>query len=129
MPSTYSRPSMAGGNRDNWEDQGMAEENELLHVNGHVFDTDDLSYAERRAIKVIARTEIWDEDVDGPFQDMNEDDLMPAIILVFMRREDPEYTLELAAALKPSEVFPDPPTEQPAKPRTPRKRAAPASAT
>lgn len=106
----------------------MADDRELLHVDGHTFDTDDLTYEERRQIKIIARQEIWDEDVDGPFQDLNEDDLMPAVILVFMRRHDPKYTLGQASAQKPSEVFPAPPTEPSSKPRAPRKRASSASA-
>lgn len=83
----------------------MADESELLHVDGHTFDTDDLTYAERRQIKILARTEIWDEDVDGEFQNLNEDDLMPAIITVFMRRHIPSYTLADAAKHRPSDVF------------------------
>ena len=91
----------------------MAEDEELLYVNGHVFDTDDLTYGERREIKRIARTEIWDEDVDGPWEDMTADDIMPAIILVLMRRDTPGYTLELAMQEKPEQVFrnPHPPTK------------------
>jgi hypothetical protein len=86
----------------------------LLHIDGHTFDLDDLDYGERREIKRIARTEIYDEDVDGEFSDMNEDDLMPAIILVFMRRHDPNYTLQMARKAKPNEVFAEnggPPTQ------------------
>lgn len=86
----------------------------LLHIDGHTFDLDDLTYGERRQIKAIARTQIYDESVDGEFSDMNEDDLMPAIILVFMRRHDPAYTLEQAQQLRPDQVFAEnggPPTQ------------------
>jgi len=89
----------------------MADDNELLHVDEHVFDTDDLTYEEHREIKRIARLEIWDEDIDGPFEDLSTNDLIPAIITVFMRRVEPGFTLEQARAYKPTEVFPEvPPT-------------------
>jgi ADP-ribose pyrophosphatase YjhB (NUDIX family) len=118
----------------------MAEDNELLHIEGHTFDLDDLDYGERREIKRIARTEIYDEDVDGTFEDMNEDDLMPAIILVCMLRHDPSYTLEKAQKIKPRDLQAangGPPTQpqvsdEPkpaAKPRSARSSTAKASAT
>jgi hypothetical protein len=82
----------------------MAEDTELLHIAGHTFDLDDLTYGERREIKRVAKVEIYDELVDGKFEDMNEDDLMPAIILVCMLRHDPSYTLEMAQQVKPNDL-------------------------
>jgi hypothetical protein len=91
----------------------MAEDSEFIHVNGHTFDVDDLTFEEHREIKTIARTEIWNEDVDGPFQDLNALDMTPAIVTVFMRRDDPSYQLAQALKLKPLDVWQEkvPPTE------------------
>jgi hypothetical protein len=95
------------------------DETELIYIDGHTFDLDDLTYAERRETKRIARTEIWDEGVDGPFEDLSSDDVMPAVILVLMRRHDPLYTLAQAMAQKPERIF--------EKPAPPTKRRAPKS--
>ena len=59
----------------------MADTTEVLHVDGKTFDTDDLTYGERREIKRIVRLELWDEEVDGEWTDWDDaptDDYMTA---------------------------------------------------
>jgi hypothetical protein len=85
----------------------------MLHVGGETFDVEDLTYAEKRAVRRIVRTELWDETVDGEFDwdEVGENEVLPATIAVFMRRTNPDYTLADAMALKPREVYGDvPPT-------------------
>lgn len=85
-------------------------EPELIYVEEYSFDLEDLTYGERREIKRIAKTEIFDEAVDESWTDMNEDDIMPAIITVLMRRHDPKYTLQQALELRPEQITTPPPT-------------------
>ena len=91
----------------------MADDNEVLHVDGRTFDTDDLTYGERREIRRLIKNELWDEDLDGPFEwgEVTADDIMAVTILVLMRRENPAYTLAEALACKPERVLSGPPTE------------------
>lgn len=89
----------------------MADEDpELLHVDGKTFDTDDLTYGERRDIRRLIKNELWDEDTDGPFdwEEVTADDIMAVTILVLMRRENPQFTLEDALACKPARVLAPP---------------------
>ncbi len=106
-----------------------AGEGEVLHVEGQTFNTDDLTYGEQREIKRICRLEIWNEEIDGPFENLNTVDIMPAVITVFMRRDNPEYGLEQALKLKPEDVFPEdegaPPTKPAAKRSSARRSKAP----
>lgn len=79
----------------------------LLYIGGDVFDAEDLTYGEKRDIRRIIRTELWDEDLDGPFDEarIGENEALPATILVFMRRSNPDATIEDALAVKPREAY------------------------
>jgi hypothetical protein len=98
---------------------------ELLHVNGQTFDMDDLTYGERREIRRLIRNELWDESVDGEFDwdEVTPDDIVAVTVLVMMRREDPQFTLEQALACKPNEVTP-PPTKSTPKRSSSRPKAS-----
>lgn len=82
---------------------------DLLHVDGLAFDPEDLSYGEKREVRRLIRTELWDEDLDGSFDwdAVGENEVLPATICVFMRRDRPEYTLVEALAHKPRDVYRD----------------------
>jgi hypothetical protein len=101
------------------------DDNEMLHIEGRTFDTDDLTYGERREIRRLIRNELWDDDLDGVFDwdEVTADDIMAVTILVLMRRENAAFTLEQALACKPTHVL-SPPTS----PRSSgRKKASAAS--
>ena len=98
---------------------------DLLHVGDRSFDPDDLTFAEKRNVRRLIRTEVWDRpDEEFSWEEIGEDDVVPATVTVFMRREDPAYTLEQAFALKPRDVYGDevdeaavPPTKPASSPR------------
>ncbi len=96
----------------------MPDENtdELLHVDGQTFDPEDLTYGEKREVRRLVRCELWDDAMgDFDWEEVGENDVLPATIAVFMRRTDPDYTLEAALALKPRDVYAVvPPTSRPA---------------
>jgi hypothetical protein len=82
----------------------------LLYIHGEVFDAEDLTFGEKREIRQIIRTEIWNEDLDGPFSEdrIGENEALPATILVFMRRANPDATIDEAMAVKPREAYRNP---------------------
>lgn len=82
----------------------------LIYVNGLVYDAEDLTYGEKREVRRIIRQEIWDEEIDGSYDDakIGENESLPAVILVFMRRTNPGATIEQAMAVKPREAYRNP---------------------
>lgn len=82
----------------------------LLYIHGEVFDAEDLTFGEKREIRQIIRTQIWDEGLDGPFSEdrIGENEALPATILVFMRRGNPEATIDQALSIKPREAYRNP---------------------
>lgn len=118
----------------------MAEEDAdvILRIDGQEFDTATLTYKERRDMKRIIKLELWDEEVDGEWVDFNEpsiDDYITAAALVFIRRGDPNASIDQALACNPKDmIVEDPPTKpeesEPDKPaRKPRARASATSGT
>ena len=92
---------------------------EVLKVDGQVFNPDDLTFGEKREVRRIIRAELWDDTLgDFDWEDVGENEVIPATVAVFMRRTDPAYTLERALALKPSEVYVDEDEAPPTKPRS-----------
>lgn len=102
---------------------------EILYVDGHTFDTDDLTYGERIAIRRLIKNEMWDQDADGPFNwdEVTADHIMAVTVLVLMRRTDPEYTLAQALACKPERVLAGPPTKPSPKRSSARPKASAAA--
>ncbi len=95
------------------------EDVELLHVNGETFDPDDLTYGERREVRRLIRAELWDDD-EGEFDwdEVGENEVLPATIAVFMARAGGAAKTHLSAALKlkPRDVYAKPevpPTSSP----------------
>lgn len=84
---------------------------DIIRVDGHKFNPEDLTFGESKEVKRAIRRE-WDEDADGPFdwEDVGENEVLAATIWVFMRRHDPHYTYEQAEACKKRDVAPDPNT-------------------
>lgn len=82
----------------------------LLYIDGEIFDAEDLTYGEKRDIRRIIRNELWDEALDGEFDEdkISENEALPATILVFMRRSRPDATLDDALAVKPREAYRQP---------------------
>jgi hypothetical protein len=88
---------------------------DLLHVGDLSFDPEDLTFGEKREVRRIVRAELWDADVMGEFDwaEVPDEEVVAATIAVWMRRENPQYTLDEALALKPKDVIGEdvPPTE------------------
>jgi|ERR1041384_3407592 hypothetical protein len=82
----------------------------LLYIDGEVFDAEDLTYGEKREIRRIVRRDIWDDELDGPYDEdkVGENEALPATILVFMRRSNPDATIQDALAVKPREAYRNP---------------------
>jgi hypothetical protein len=82
----------------------------LLYINGEIFDAEDLTYGEKREIRRIIKQDIWDEELDGPYDEskVGENEALPATILVLMRRAHPEADIEDAMAIKPREAYRNP---------------------
>lgn len=102
----------------------------LLHVDGKVLDTDDLTYAERIEMRRLMRTELWPVVGGGEGFDWDEvtsDHIMVVTIYVLMRRHDAEYTIQQALACKPERVFTAPPTKASPKRSSSRAKASAAS--
>lgn len=83
-----------------------------LMIDGETFETDDLTFREKREVRKTIR-----QLMDDPEADMSEalmDDVWLATIYVIKRRTEPELTLEDAMDLKLKDylkpVEPDPPT-------------------
>lgn len=108
----------------------MAEAADTLLIDGHEFNTDDLTYEEMREVKRVIRNELWDEDLDGPFawDRTSEFEWVPATILIVKRREDPDFTLTQALGYKPAVVLPEAPDPPTPPDQRSRKRSAPAKA-
>lgn len=92
--------------------------NDVLRVNGQTFDPEDLTFGEKREIRRLIRNEIWKENLDGPFdwEEVGENEVFPATICVFMRRENEAYTVREAMTVKPRDAYgtdDDPPTLRP----------------
>ena len=88
---------------------------QLLHVNGETFDPDDLTYGEMREVRTIVRS-IWDTDEgDFDWEEVSANDVMLATVVVFVRRSQPEYSIDEAMNLKPRDVYKEdepPPTKR-----------------
>lgn len=79
---------------------------DLLHVGDLSFDPEDLTFKEKREVRRMVRTEMWDPDL-GEFDwaEVPDEEVIAATVAVWMRRENPAYTLDEALELKPSDVM------------------------
>lgn len=91
-----------------------------LYADGQTFDPEDLTYEEMRGARRMIRLEIWDPVKDGAFAwaEVSEFEMYPAMLCVFKRRDDPDYTLEQALKLKIGELTDEAPPTQPAAKRS-----------
>src|SRR3712207_5494549 len=80
-----------------------------LWVNGERFTLDDLTYREQREMRTITAQLAPDGDVEAA----SEIDLIPAMVTVIRRRTEPDFTVEQALELKPTQLVPEQrPTKQ-----------------
>jgi hypothetical protein len=86
---------------------------------------DDLTFRERRKVRSLARELDGNPDVD--FDDLVLDDLIAAFVTVCKQRTTPDFTIDEALDLKPTDlsaVAVDPPTPLVAKANGAAKRSA-----
>ena len=105
----------------------MPDDPELLYIDGKTLDTDDLTYAERIAIRRAVEKEVWPEVGDGDefdWEEVTSDHIMPATIAVMMRRDNPDYTVKQALECKPERVLTAPPTKASPKRSSSRQKAS-----
>ncbi len=83
---------------------------DLIWLDGIEYDVDGMSYGEKREVRRVLRAEVWDEDIDGPFafDTFGENEILPATILVLLRRDTPDATIADALAYKPRDVYRNP---------------------
>ncbi len=83
---------------------------DLIWLDGIEYDVEGMSYGEKREVRRVLRTEVWDEDIDGPFSldTFGENEILPATILVLLRRDNSDATIEDALAYKPRDVYRNP---------------------
>jgi hypothetical protein len=79
-----------------------------LWIDGERHDWNRLTFRERKAVsKLIV-------ELEGDPDDPSDDDFLPAVITVIMRRKDPEYPVDKALDMAPEDLV---------KPPRPTKRA------
>lgn len=79
-------------------------------VDGDPVDLDDLNFREQRELRKVIRDElIGDAEAHVDLDDLPLVDFLPAVVYVFKRRTDENYTLEQALELKTSDVLKDVP--------------------
>jgi hypothetical protein len=84
---------------------------DLIWLDGIEYDVEGMSYGEKREVRRVLKDEVYDEDIDGPtfnFRAMDETEILPATILVLLRRTNPEATIDEAMAYKPRDVYRNP---------------------
>ena len=90
------------------------EERDGIWIDGDLYTEDDLTYGEQREVrKLIKQANSDDEQFD--VGDTAIVDLVPAIVTVVKRREDPDFSWNQALEMKPSDLRKpdtDPPTEE-----------------
>lgn len=69
-----------------------------LRIAGKVYDANTMTFREQRAVKAIIRDELFDGEMPGD-DDLGIADTMPALALVLVRRDKPDYTLDEALDL------------------------------
>lgn len=74
-----------------------------LWIDGELVTYDDLSYGERHEIRRTIMQFHEDEEGFEP-ADASPDDIIPATVFVVKRRNDPEFSLEQALQVKPSDL-------------------------
>lgn len=73
-----------------------------LHIDGQAYAVEDLSFREQRTMRDIVRGLAPENDPDQAA----EADIIPALITVIKRREQPDYRVEDALEFKPSDLRP-----------------------
>lgn len=75
-----------------------------LRVNGNLYDSNDMTFAEEREVRRVVREQlVGDPDVD--FTKVDLGDVIVATAYVMHRRDNPEFSLKDALNLKQSEVL------------------------
>lgn len=84
----------------------------ILHVGDRLLNADqDLTFGEKRQIRLLVRGELWDEDLQGPFDwaEVPDEEFIAATVAVWMKRDRPDDTLtailEDVMRMKPSELI------------------------
>lgn len=73
-------------------------------INGKIYDPNTLTFRENREIERITREELFAGREDYDTTQLSASDTMPPMIVVLVRRDNPDYTLEEALDLSPHEV-------------------------
>jgi hypothetical protein len=76
-----------------------------LRVDGKVFDPEDMTFREQQQMRALVKDMVGDPEVD--FDTLTLAELLPAMVTVFMRRDDPAYELDAALDLKMRDVYVD----------------------
>lgn len=73
-----------------------------LRINGKVYDSEDMTFREEREVRQIVREHLLPKDMTE--DDLTIGDILPAVVYVLHRRDNPDFTLDEALDLKPRDV-------------------------
>jgi len=90
----------------------------LIYLEGTGYDLDDLTFREQRELRARYRELMEDPNADPG--DAANCDLLPILVFMVRRRDDPAFTLDQALDLKIEDIV-TPPADPPTRPA---KRAA-----
>lgn len=74
---------------------------EAIWVDGEPFTMDDLSYREQREARELTRDLVPDGDIDRA----GDADIIPAMVCVIRRRANPQYKIDEALEVKPTDLL------------------------
>lgn len=84
-----------------------------LRVDGKVFDPEDMTFREQQQMRQLVKDMVGDPEVD--FDTLTLSELLPAMVTVFMRRDDPSYAMDTALDLRMRDIYVDADDEEPKK--------------
>lgn len=81
-----------------------------ITINGKRYTDDELTFKEQRELRTLVRQLVEDDKANLAEQDMM--DVLPALVCVIVKRDNPDFTMDEALDMKIGDVLqPDPPTK------------------
>ena len=89
---------------------------QYIEVDGVEVDMEDFSFREQREVRRLVYEEIaLERDREKPWEEQMFNDIYPAIVCVYMRRQNGGYTLDQALDMKARDVIKERPVAPPTK--------------
>lgn len=86
-----------------------------ITIGGKRYTDDELTFKEQRELRTLVRQLVEDDKASLAEQDMM--DVLPALVYVIVKRDNPDFTMDEALSMKIGDVLqPDTPPDPPTKP-------------